>query len=389
MLNVAVNESKVDRADWRLLPSERVLWYGKPASGVPRARRWTFGPALLFTVSVVFALFAALVAIGGLPGARQTASLGGMIALFAIAVLIAPRYLHDTCEYLLTDRRVMWRRGRFRRSMDRAGVTFARIRWHRSVPGVGSLELVRAVPFGPLARKQRLLFADVREPDRVFALVRGADAGPNTGDNQVPLIERLDPGEEVIWGGHPEGLLLGWREALTAAGGVGVVGVGLWYGYNTAGILLGLEDVGLEVRSWTWVLFFLSVAITWGVITTIGVGLVWYGLLRARHLGLETEYVLTDRRLLIRRGPTELSVDRRRIVDVADTKASRGLHHLFLVLDAPESRALADSGALRKLTPARESVPPVLFELRDVEKLKDLILDRRSSNPMPPVRDAA
>ena len=381
--------AEVPRSEWRLLPFERVLWYGKPAAGVPRARRWTFGPALLFTLAVVFSLFAGLIAVADLPGARQMGSLGAIVALFGIAVLIAPRYLHDTCEYLLTDRRVIWRRGRMTRYIDRSGITYGRIRWHRSVAGVGNLELVRAVPFGPLARRQRILLADVREPDRVFASIRGVSPGPNAGDNHVPLIERLDPDEEVLWGGHPEGLLLGWREVLTTIGGIFVVGVGFWYGYNTGGILLGLEDVGLTVRSWTWVLFFLSVATTWAVITTVGAGLVWYGLLRARQLGRETEYVLTDQRLLIRRGPTELSVDRRRIVDVADTKAVRGLHHLFLVLDAPESRALADSGALRYLAPARESVPPVLFELRDVEKLKDLILERRSRPSGPPVRDAA
>lgn len=388
MLRAEVSQA-VDRTEWRLLPSERVLWHGTPTAGVPRARRWTFGPALLFALSLVFALFSALIAVGDLAGTQQTASLSAILLLFGVSVLIAPRYLHDSCEYLVTDRRIIFRRGRFKRYMDRAGITFGRIRWHRSVAGVGHLELVRAVPFGPLARRQRILLADVREPDRVFAIIRGVEPGPNAGDNHVDLIERLDPEEEVLWGGHPEGLLLGWREVLTALAGVLVVGVGFWYGYNTAGILLGLEDIGLTVRSWTWVLFFLSVAITWAVITTIGAGLIWYGLLRARHLGLETEYVLTNRRLLIRRGPTELSVDRRRIVDVADTKAARGLHHLFLVLDAPESRALADSGALQKLAPARESVPPVLFELRDVESLKSLILDRRSDPSKPPFRDAA
>ncbi len=385
-----VTQPEVDRADWRLLPSERVLWYGRPAAGVPRARRWTIGPALLFALAVVFGLFAALLTVAGLAGIQQTASLSAILALFGVSVAVAPRYLHDPCEYLITDRRVVWKRGRLQRTMDRTGVTFARIRWHRSAPGVGHLDLVRAVPFGPLARRQRIVLADLREPDRVFALVRGVSPGANTGDNQVPLIERLDPGEEVLWGGHPEGWLLGWREVLTALGGVAVIGLGLGYGHRTAGILLGLEVVGLQVRSWTWVLFFLSVLITWIVITAVGAGLLWFGLWRARRLGRETEYVLTGCRLLIRRGPVELSVDRRRIVDVADTKAAGGLHHLFLVLDAPESRALADSGALRHLAPARESVPPVLFELRDVENLKALILDRRSSSPsLPPVRDAA
>lgn len=164
---IDVSTPEVDRSEARLLPSERVLWYGGPARGVPRARRWTVGPALIFTLAVVFGLFAALLAVAGMPGVRQTASLAAMLALFGISVAVAPRYLHDTCEYLVTDRRVLFRRGRFRRSMDRTGITYGRVRWHRSVPGVGSLELVRAVPCGPLARRQRLVPYDVREPDRL------------------------------------------------------------------------------------------------------------------------------------------------------------------------------------------------------------------------------
>jgi len=387
-----VREWEIDRSEWRLLPSERVLWYGRPVPGIARDGRWRIGPALGFAFAVIFALFAGLLHVAQIPGAQQVATTAALAALFGVSVTIAPRYLLDPCEYLVTDRRVLWRRGRFKRSIDRAGITYARIRWHRGAPGIGHLELVRAVPFGPLARRQRLVFHDVRAPDAVFALIRGAEEPEHAGDNDVSLIERLDPGEEVVWGGHPEGWLIGWREVATSLVGAGAVALAIHYGYVALGVLLGLEDVGLAVRSWTWVLLFLAVVTTWCVIMAIGVGLAWHGLWRSRALGRETEYLLTDARLLIRRGRTELSVDRRRIVDLADTRAARGLHHVFLVLDAPESRALADSGALGKLTPARDAVPPVLYELRDVQALRDLILGgggRPSRPTLPPVRDAA
>jgi hypothetical protein len=379
---------EVDRRAFRLLPSEQVLWHGQ-RSNVPRDQRWTVGPALLGALALVFAAFGGLLAVAGYEGAQQNVALAAMLTLFAIAVAVAPRYLHDPCEYVVTDRRVLWRRGPITRSIERAYINYGRIRWHRSVAGVGHLELVRAVPFGPLARRQRILLLDVRAPDAVYAIIRGVEPSENLGTNDVPLVERLDPGETVLWGGHPEGLSIGVREAGSAVLGALTVAVALRYGYNVASILVGLEDIGLQVQSLTWALFFFAVVVTWAVIGTVGVALFWHGVFRARALGRDTEYILTEGRLLIRRGTTELSVDRRRIVDVADTRTFRGLHNVFLVLDAPESRALADSGALSHIPPPRDSVQPVLYELRDVELLKRLILGRTSTPSAPPVRDAA
>jgi len=381
-----VTQTPVDHAEWRLIPSERVLWHGQPVPGLPRDRRWTLGPLVLFALALVFASFAALLFIAELPGGRQMGFLACIVLLFGISVAIAPRYLHDTCEYLLTDRRVLWRRGRLRRSMDVHGIAFGRIRWHRSAAGVGHLELVRAVPFGPLARQQRVTMLSIRAPDVVLALARGAEPGANAGDGQLPLIERLDADEQVIWGGHPEGLLLGWRELATAALGAGVVLVGLRYGRDAVNILLSLEDVGLQVLSATWVFLFLAVLLTWSIMICVGGGLLWHGLWRSRALGRQTDYLLTDRRLLIRRGQAELSVDRKHIVDLADAPTMRGLHNVFLVLDGPGSRALADSGALGPFTPARDAVPPVLYELRDVEALRLLVFGRTSRPTLDPIQ---
>jgi hypothetical protein len=55
-----------------------------------------------------------------------------------------------------------------------------------------------------------------------------------------------------------------------------------------------------------------------------------------------------------------------------------------LILDDPEGRALSDSGALTPLTPARDVVPPVLYELRDTERVCELLLSEADE-----VREAA
>lgn len=361
---------------FRLLPSERVLWEGRPQRGVPRDRRYRLVPALLVTVAAIIAIFAGLLELVGLPGAAQLAIVAGYFVLTAVAILIAPSFLLDPCHFVVTDRRVLWKRGRIRRSIDRHAITYARIAWNPSVPTVGHLELVRAVPFGPLARKQRLVFHDLRAPDAVLAIIRGVEASENAGDATTPLTDRLDPGEEVLWGGCPEGLSVDWRHIATTLLGLVVLFVGLPMGLRSAVVLAELEEAGLPTGSWTWALFVVAIALTATLLLSIGIGLAWHGILRARAMGHDTEYVLTDRRLLIRRGRTELSLDRARIVDVAETPGWRGLTNLHLVLDGPDARALADSGALRLIAPSRDAVPPVLYDLRDPAIVRVLLLGR-------------
>lgn len=383
------NVPDIDRGTWRLWPSERVLWNGHAMAGVPRERMWQLAPALVLGFAAVSGLFAALVFFARLPGVQGLVTVTAYMTLFGVALWLLPRFLFGGAEYMVTDRRVLWKRGRLRRSMDRHAVTFGRIRWHRSVTGVGTLELVRAVPFGPLARQQRLTFTDVQSPDVVLAIVRGVTPSPTAGDSDVPMMERLDPGERVVWGGRPEGWLVGWREVGTALLGAIVLGIGMFRGHRLVHVIIGLEDAGLKVGSREWLLLLTASALGWAITVSVGVGLVWYGLVRARRLGLQTDYLLTDQRLLIRRGKTELSLGRSRIVDVADVPAMGGLHHLFLVLDAPESRALSVSGALGPVMPPRDKVPPVLFELRDADRVKRLILDRDEPSTSAHLPDAA
>jgi hypothetical protein len=369
------NAMTLERA-WRLLPSEKVLWHGGPAPGAARDPIWWLAALLLYALGIVAGLFSGLLWIAELSGARQIGLMSVYLGLWATAVVVAPHFLHQRCEYLVTDRRVMWRRGRMTRWIDRHAISYGRIVWNRITPGVGHLELVRATPFGPLARMQRLKLMHLAAPDRVYACIRGVDPSPLLGDPDLPLTDRLDPGEEVLWGGGPQGWMLGWRDLTSALIGAFVLWLGVRYGSQALGLLVDLERLGLQVRSWTWLLLFLATALSFSVIAGAGASLIWHGIFRARALGRETEYVLTDRRVLIRRGRTELSLDRRSIVDVAVVPIVDGCRHLYLILDAPEARALSDSGALQPLSPARDLVPPVLYELRDTEDLCALLLSK-------------
>ena len=78
------------------------------------------------------------------------------------------------------------------------------------------------------------------------------------------------------------------------------------------------------------------------LVVSAGVGYVAF--VRPSRLARQTRYFVTDARVLIRRGAEELSLDRSRIAYVIDAPGKK-LHDVFLVLDGPQARALAPSGA--------------------------------------------
>ena len=143
-------------------------------------------------------------------------------------------------------------------------------------------------------------------------------------------------------------------------------------------MLTGLEGIGLPPGSLIWMLLFCALAATFVLLLAVGGVLVWWGLVRARAEGRDTEYLVTDRRVLIRRGRTELSLDRSRVFDIAARPGWSGLQHAFFILDGKEARALGDSGALSGLLPARDAVQPVFYELRELEALREVLLGRSS-----------
>jgi len=362
---------------WRLLPSEQVLWQGKPRPGVPRDSGWHIATGLTLTIAVVTALFSGLLVDAELPGARSMAFVSAYLCLIALGIHSMPRQLRDPCEFMITDRQVIWRRGLLRRTLERSAITYARIHWHRSVAGLGHLELVRAVPFGPLSRRQRILFHDVQGPDRLLSLIRDESPAEHAGYSDVRLTDRLDTGEHVVWGDGPAGLRIGYAEIVTAVLGVLTVAAGLVYAYRTGLVLVTLEELGLSVHTTQWLLLFLVIVLSGTVMLGVGGFLLWKGMWGARKEGSHTEYLLTNSRLLIRRGLTELSIDRRRIVDVADMPTNGGYSNLVLILDGPNGKALDDSGAMMSFSgPPRAAVAPVLYEITDPQRVRDLLLER-------------
>ncbi|HET8933245.1 MAG TPA: hypothetical protein VFN67_07405 [Polyangiales bacterium] len=371
---------------FRLLPSEQLLWHGRPQPGIPRALPWLAAPALFFAFAAVAALFAGLLSMVGIAAVRSTAFLAFYLFMTGAALLVMPHLLLDGCRYAVTDRHVIWARGQMRRVIERRAITYGRIRWHRSVPGVGTLELVRAAPFGPFSRQQRVVLHDVEAPDRLYALIRGENPSEFAGYCDVALTDRLDQGEHVLWGAAPLGWRLGSAELLTAALGAFVFCVGVVYCQRTSSLVMGFERLGLPIRSAIWISLFFAIAITAAVLFTVGSVLLWKGLWGARELGSHTEYILTHSRVLIRRGRIELSIDRRRIVDVAEQPSGSGdLRDLYLILDGPRANALNDSGALGWLRPPRSLVAPVLYEVGDRERFRQLLLGEQAR----PLRDAA
>src|SRR4051812_34253925 len=164
-------------------------------------------------VSAIAVAFATVVA------TSLHAPVGGLIlfacwcATLAVGFRYGPSLWRAEVEYVVTEKHVMWKRGRIRRSIDRGAISYARIHWHPSIPGLGDLELVRAVPTGALKRRLSLLLPGVMGPDRLWSIIRGIPASGGSGDGQRPLAQRLDEGERVLWSARP---ISSWRQWLPA-----------------------------------------------------------------------------------------------------------------------------------------------------------------------------
>jgi hypothetical protein len=76
--------------------------------------------------------------------------------------------------------------------------------------------------------------------------------------------------------------------------------------------------------------------------------------------------LITDKRVLIQRRGEELHVDRSKIVDVIDAPAGDGLSNVFMVLDGPQARALAASGAFGEVDRSPH-LRPVFESVADAE----------------------
>ncbi|HEY6459211.1 MAG TPA: hypothetical protein VIY73_03640, partial [Polyangiaceae bacterium] len=181
---------------------ERIVWQG-------RCRAVTL-PATFKVVSAMAGVTSAVTLCYAVVVAESLAiPVGGMVlfaawcATLALAAWRLPLWWRAKLEYLVTDKHVIWRRGRLRRSIDIHQVSYALIRWDPRNPSVGDLVIIRAVPTGALRRTLSLTLHDVEAPDRLWAIIRGVEPSVPLGSGERFLGQRLDPGERILWSGSP------------------------------------------------------------------------------------------------------------------------------------------------------------------------------------------
>jgi hypothetical protein len=350
---------------------ERIVWQGRC-----RALTVPFGQKVMSAVAGVASAVTLCYAI--VVAESLEVPVGGMILFAAWCATIAlgawrlPIWWRSQAEYLVTERHVIWRRGRIRRSIEIRQISYALVRWSPNDARVGDLVLVRAVPTGALRRTLCLTLHEVDAPDRLWALIRGIEASVPLGSGDRPLAQRLDPGERVLWSGAPLASPWTFRRVATAVAGL-VLGVTFVRSLaravpTLAGVLrLHALPPGLAAA------LIGGASLGMLLLLAVSVGVGYAALWRPSRLAQETRYFVTNARVLIRRGSEELSLDRSRIAYVIDAPAKK-LHDVFLVLDGPQARALAPSGAFGE--DRDDSLRPVFASIEDAETVGQILRAR-------------
>jgi hypothetical protein len=330
--------------------NEEVLWSGRPKvlTVPPAFKLAAWVSAIVSASTLCFALVAAT-ALGVHPG--------GMIAFAAWCATLAlgawrlPLVWRSGVEYLVTEKHVIWRRGKFRRSIERGAISYARIRWSARDARVGDLVLVRAVPTGALRRTLNLALSDVEAPDRLWAIVRGVVPSATLGNGERSLAQRLDDGERVVWSAIP--LSSPWKARRVATAASAAV-------LAFATVRIVARDIPPLRRVWhalppaTLAVLALGMALAVLLVAAVAAFVAYAAWVHPVRLAKATRYFVTNRRVLIRRGNEELHLDRSRIAYViaapsrapgAKRRKLQEQNDLFLVLDGPQARALAPMGA--------------------------------------------
>jgi hypothetical protein len=221
-----------------------------------------------------------------------------------------------------------------------------------------------------LRRTLSLTLHDVDAPDRLWAIVRGVEPSVPLGSRIRPLAQRLDPGERVLWSAAPLASPWTTKRAVTAAAGALLA---VTFVRSLVRAVPGLTRV-LRQHSLPPALAAVLVggaALGMLLLLAVAVGVAYAAFVRPVRLARATRYFVTDARVLIVRGNEELSLDRSRIAYVIDAPA-RKLHHVFLVLDGPQARALAPSGAFG--TEDRDdALRPVFSAIADAETVGEIL----------------
>jgi hypothetical protein len=157
------------------------------------------------------------------------------------------------------------------------------------------------------------------------------------------------------------------RRGLTAVLGIFLAFAAAWVVFMAVPPLFRVFGVH-ALSAGTMATLVAGVALGAALLVAIALYVAYYAWIRPVRLSHATRYWVTDRRVLIRRGAEELHLDRARIAYVIDTPTLLGGHHdVFLVLDGPQARALATSGAFARFRGDDESLTPVLGAIDDVE----------------------
>ncbi|MCL2449515.1 MAG: hypothetical protein FWD17_11255 [Polyangiaceae bacterium] len=350
---------------------ERIVWQGRCQNlSMPFTLKVVAGAAAI--VSAITLCYAVVVA------KSLNVPVGGMVlfagwsAAIALAAWRLPIWWRSQVEYVVTERRVSWQRGRLSRFIETRQISYALVRWTGRDPSVGDLVLVRAVPTGALRRTLSLTLHGVEAPDRLWAMIRGVEPGAPLGSGEIPLAQRLDPGERVLWSGAPVSAPWTTRRFATAVTAAGLVAALAHQVLRSVPALVAIVSA-LTPSSAAFLL--VGASLTTLFLFAVATGVTYAAFVRPSRLTRQTRYFVTDARVLIRRGGEELSLDRSRIAYVIDAP-SRKLHDVFLVLDGPYARAFAPSGAFGEEEHGVDGLRPVFAAIDDADTVGRILGER-------------
>jgi len=356
---------------------ERIVWASRPAVIRPSAFQRSLA-VVAFVAAVITLCFSLLVALLLHGEFLPLLLFAFWCAALGLGILQGPRLVLAQARYVVTDQHVIVIYGPIRRTIERRSISFARIYWDESHPDAGDVELVRAVPTGALKRRLMLKLIGVKAPDRVWAIIRGAERLAPRGAADRPLTQRLDVGEHVVWSAQPRQALKrflprGQREwSLLAIAAALLVGGGRVALGAVHALRRVHEDGGLPLRSLPFVVLAFGIGSTILLLVGIAGYLVYDAILRGGYLAPYTRYLVTNKRVLIQRRSEELHLDRQKILDVIEAPNGDGLHDVFLVLDGPRARAAAASGAFGEIGRGPH-LRPVFEAVEDAEGVSRIL----------------
>jgi hypothetical protein len=355
---------------------ERIVWQGRPeVVQTPAFLRALAAVAIV--MAAISLCFAAVIAVA--LAESPAAPLAFTVWCIALGMILwhLPRRWLAEARYVVTDSHVIAKYGPFSRSIERGSITFARIFWNPDLPNTGDLEIVRAVPTGALRRRLRLRLSGLLAPDRVWAIIRGAEAVAPAGQGERSVGERLDQGERILWTSRSRPTLRAfiphsqreWVLLAVAAFLLAAVGRLVLRGVPA---LAQIATSVLPVRGFSFVALVSGMGLAVLLLLAIAAYVVYDAVIRPGLLAKETRYLVTDKRVLIQRRSEELHLDRRRIIDVIDTPSRDGFRDVFLVLDGPRARAVATSGAFGELGRGPH-LRPVFESVDDAESISRIL----------------